>query len=117
MKTFALDLKEFMAIADSETDNNKTGVLIPDHCGKTEGMYTCSERQETLEVMVIFQSKREQGRKRVKRAAQEGLSSSHFTFKPLLRKASILLSHLLSVSVLVSDAMICDGSQRPGYTL
>lgn len=106
-----------MGDADSETDSNKTGVLIPDHCGKTERMYTCSERQERLEVMVIFQRKHEQGRKRVKRAAQEGLSSSYFTLKPLLRKASIFLSHLLSVSVLVSDAMIRDGSQRPGCTL
>lgn len=103
-----------MGDADSETDNNKTGVLILDHCGKTERMYTFSERRERLEVMVIFQSKRKQGRKRVKRAAQEGLSSSYSTLKPLLRKASILPSHLLSVSVLVSDAMMCDGSQRPG---
>lgn len=44
MKTFALDLKEFVAWWEM--------LLIPDHCGKAERVYTCRERWERLEVIL-----------------------------------------------------------------
>lgn len=43
-----------MGDADSEIDNNGIGVLIPDHCGKTERVSMRSQRWQRLEVMVIL---------------------------------------------------------------